>query len=238
MGGSILTMVSIERAVVARLKTHGERFEILVDPKLALDYRNGRKVNPMDMLAIDQVFKDSSSGEKASEHLMARIFGTTKIEDIADRIIKKGEISLTTEQRKEMLDEKKRRIISIIARDSIDPGTGNPHPPARIEKAMEEARVSINIFKGAREQIDQIVREIRPLLPIRFQVSEIAVKIPAQYSGNVHNAMREFGTVKKEEWSREGELLVLMEIPAGLRDEFYNRLNNLTHGEVEIRVVK
>lgn len=150
----------------------------------------------------------------------------------------KGEISLTTEQRKEMLDEKRRRIISIIARNAIDPRTGNPHPPVRIEKAMEEARVSINIFKSAKEQIEQTVKKIRPLLPIKFQVSEIAVKIPSQYSGKTYNVLREFGTVKKEEWDKEGELLALMEIPAGLRDEFYNRLNNMTHGEVEIKLVK
>ena len=231
-------MVSIEKAVVARLKAQGENFELLVDPKLALDYKNGKEVDLMDMLAIDQVFKDSGSGERASEHLMTDVFGTTKIEDIVDRIIKKGEISLTTEQRKEMLDEKRRKIVSIIARNAIDPKTGNPHPPARIEKAMEEARVSINIFKSAKEQIEQTVKKIRPLLPIKFQVSEVAVKIPAQYSGNAYNVLREFGTVKKEEWDREGELLVLIEIPAGLRDEFYNRLNNMTHGEVEIKLVK
>ena len=231
-------MVSIEKAVVARLKAQGENFELLVDPKLALDYKNGKEVDLMDMLAIDQVFKDSGSGERASEHLMTDVFGTTKIEDIVDRIIKKGEISLTTEQRKEMLDEKRRKIVSIIARNAIDPKTGNPHPPARIEKAMEEARVSINIFKSAKEQIEQTVKKIRPLLPIKFQVSEIAVKIPAQYSGNAYSVLKEFGTVKKEEWSKGGELLVLLEIPAGLRDEVYNRLNSMTHGDVEIKLVK
>ena len=238
MGESRLRMVSIEKAVVARLKTHGENFEILVDPKLALDYKNGKEVDLMDMLAIDQVFKDSGSAEKASEHLMTEVLGTTKIEDIVDKIIKKGEISLTTEQRKEMLDEKRRKIVSIITRNAIDPKTGNPHPPARIEKAMEEARVSINIFKSAKEQIEPTVKKIRPLLPIKFQVSEIAVKIPAQYSGNAYSVLKEFGTVKKEEWNTGGELLVLLEIPAGLRDEVYNRLNSMTHGDVEIKLVK
>jgi len=231
-------MVSIEKAVVARLKTHGENFEILVDPKLALDYKNGKEVNLMDMLAIDQVFKDANSGERASEHLMTQIFGTIALGEIVDKIIKKGEISLTTEQRREMLEEKKRKIVSIIARNAIDPRTNTPHPPARIEKAIEEARVSINAFRSVKEQVDQVVKEIRPILPIKFQVSEIAAKIPSQYSGKVHNILREFGNVKKEEWDRNGNLLVLLEIPAGLRDEFYDKLNNLTHGETEIKVLK
>jgi len=231
-------MVSIEEAVVARLKTHGENFEILVDPKLAHDYKNGKEVNLMDLLAIDQVFKDAKSGEKASEHLMTQIFGTTILEEIVDRIIKKGEISLTTEQRREMFEEKKRKIVSIIARNAIDPRTKTPHPPARIEKAIEEARVRINAFRSAKEQVDRVVKEIRHILPIKFQVSEIVAKIPSLYSGNAYNILREFGNVKKEEWDGNGNLLVLLEIPAGVRDEFYSRLNNLSHGEVDIKILK
>ncbi len=231
-------MVSIEKAVIARLKTHGENFEILVDPKLALDYRNDKDVAFMDMLAIDHVFKDASSGEKASEHLMTQIFGTDDLKIIVDRIIKKGEISLTTEQKREMLNEKKKKIVSIIARNAIDPRTDTPHPLVRIERAIEEARVSISLAKSAKEQVEQTVRKIRPILPIKFQTTELATRIPSQYSGKVYSVLREFGSVKKEEWDKEGNLLVLLEIPAGVRDEFYNRLNNLTHGETEIKVLK
>lgn len=231
-------MVSLDEAIIARLKTHDECFEILVDPDLALKYREGKEVRMEDLLAIDNIFKDAKQGEKASEHVMDKVLGTSNLEEVVDRILKKGDISLTTEQRREMLENRRRQIIAIIARNAINPQTNTPHPPARVEKAMEEAKVNVDVFKSAKEQIESIVKEIRPILPIRFQNIQIAVKIPSQYAGKIHQVLHEFGETKKEEWDKNGNLLSLLEIPAGLKDELYDKLNNLTHGEVETRIVE
>jgi len=63
------------------------------------------------------------------------------------------------------------------------------------------------------------------------------VKIPATYAGNTYRVLREYGEVKKEEWDR-GDLMSLIEIPAGVQDEFYSKLNSLTHGEVKIKLME
>jgi len=230
-------MVSLDSAVIARLKTHGEVFEILVDPDLALEYMENKSVDFNELLAINTIFKDAKAGEKASEQSMNKVFGTTEFRSIVDKILKKGEVHLTTEQRKKILEDKKKQIIAIIARNAINPQTNTPHPPGRIERAMEEAKVSISMTKSTKEQVDSILREIRPIIPIKFATLNVAVKIPAQYAGSSYKILREFGEVKKEDWDK-GDLLCLLEIPAGLQDEFYNRLNNLTHGEVKIKVLR
>lgn len=230
-------MVSLDKAVIARLKTHGETFEILVDPDLALDYKGGKDISIDNVLAVCTIFKDASAGDRAPDESMIKIFGTSDANDIAGRIIKKGELHLTTEQRKQMLDNKKRQIIAIIARNAINPQTKTPHPPNRIEKALEEARFNVDITKNANEQVENAVKAIRPILPIRFETVEIAVKIPAAYSGNCHRILREFGEIKKEEWAA-GDLICLLEIPGGLQDEFYSRINGLTHGEATIKVLR
>ncbi len=231
-------MVSLEEAVIARLKTHGEVFEILVDPVLALKCKKGEAVDFSELLATDQVFKDAKTGERASEQLMNKIFGTNDVNDIAGKIIRKGDVHLTTDQRKEMLEEKRKRIVSIISQRSINPQTNAPHPPARIEKAMDEAKVHVDINKSAEEQVENTLKEIRKIIPIKFESVEIAIKIPANYAGNIHGIIKEFGEIKKEEWDRDGSLLSLIEIPAGLQDEFYGKINNLTHGEGQIKLLK
>lgn len=231
-------MVSLDDAVIARLRTHGENFEIYVDPDIALRYKEGDEVSIADLLAVQTVFKNASSGEKASQQMMEKIFETTDIKTITEKILKKGEIHLTTEQRKKKTEEKKKQIIAIITRNAINPQTGKPHPPGRIEKAIDEVKININMAKSAQEQVESILREIKPIIPIKFATITYAVKIPAEYTGNCYSQLKEYGEIKKEEWDKNGNLLFLIETPAGLQDTFYSKLNGLTHGEVQIKIIR
>lgn len=230
-------MISLDKAIVVRLKTQGETFEIFVDPNLALDYKGGKDISLDNILAAYTIFKDARAGDRASNESMIKIFGTSDVNTAADKILKKGELHLTTEQKRQMLEARKKQIVAIISRKAINPQTKTPHPPARIEKALEEVRFNIDISKSANEQIDSAVKEIRPILPIRFGTVEVAVKIPAAYAGNCHRILQEFGDIKKEEWNG-GDLLCILEIPGGVQDEFYSKINGLTHGEAEIKVLR
>lgn len=229
-------MVSLDAAIIARLKTGGETFEIYVDPDLALEYKKGKDVALGELLAVQEVFKDAGTGKKASEESMKKTLGTTDLKDAVDKIIHKGEIHLTVEQRKTMTEDRRKQVVTIIARNSTNPQTKAPNPPARIEAAMTQARVQIDPFKSANEQLDAVVKEIRPILPLKFETLSVAVKIPAAYAGNSYRVLREFGEVRKEEWDK-GDLLSMLDIPAGLQDEFYSKLNSLTHGEVKIKIM-
>ncbi|MDR1721992.1 MAG: ribosome assembly factor SBDS, partial [Methanobrevibacter sp.] len=78
-------MVNIDDAIIARLESYGERFEILVDPDLAADYRNPDKENvPIEkVLAVEEIFKDAKKGDKASEDGMKKVFETTDVLEVA-----------------------------------------------------------------------------------------------------------------------------------------------------------
>ena len=173
-------MVSVDKAVIARYQSHGEKFEILVDPYLAAKLKEGQDIDISEILAIEAVYKDSGKGEKASEDALLKVFGTTDVKEIAKQIILKGHVQLTSQQRKEMQEQKKKQIISLIVKNTINPQTDTPHPPKRIEKALEEARVNIDIYKSAEEQLPRIIKELRKILPIKFEKRDIAIKIPAE----------------------------------------------------------
>jgi rRNA metabolism SBDS family protein len=99
----------------------------------------------MEDLAPNRILIDiDDSGTKPAYR--AKVFSTTDFDTIARRIIEKGEIHLTAEQRRQMIDEKRRQVITFISRNSVNPQTGHPHPPQRIEMAMEEARINIDPF--------------------------------------------------------------------------------------------
>ncbi|HEX17614.1 MAG TPA: ribosome assembly factor SBDS, partial [Thermoplasmatales archaeon] len=139
-------MVSLDKAVIARLTIGDDHFEILVDPKAAMDLIDGKDVDILSSLAVDEVFRDARKGERASEESIKRCFGTEDVAEVARQIILRGNIQLTTEQRHEMQKRKFNQIVEIIARNAMDPRTKTPHPRKRIELAIEEAGVHIDPF--------------------------------------------------------------------------------------------
>lgn len=230
-------MVSLEEAVIARLSTHGATFEVLVDPDLALDLKRGKDIEISKVLAVETIFKDSKKGEKASEEHMDKIFGTNDPVEIAKAILKKGEIQLTTQQRRKMMEDKKRQIVTSIVRNGINPQTGAPHPPSRIEKAMDEARVRIDLSKTVEEQVAKILKALRPIIPIRFDEKSIAVKMPGQYAAKSLSMVKTYGEIKKEEWQKDGSWVFLIDIPAGMVEKFFNDLNALTKGDIDTKIM-
>jgi ribosome maturation protein SDO1 len=230
-------MIDINKAVIARLKKGGEDFEVLVDCDKAMEFRED-KCELEDVLASDTIYKDAKKGERASEHEMEKLFESSDKKKIAEIIVKDGEIHLTTEIRSRLREEKRKNVVSLIHRNAVDSKTGLPHPPNRIEAAMEEARVGIDEFKSPEAQIEDVLDKIRGVLPIKFVVVELEVKIPAQYTGGVHNVIKQIGKILKEDWESDGSLKIEIEIPGGLQEELFDKLNSLTHGEIESKVLK
>lgn len=231
-------MVDIEDAIVARLESHGESFEILIDPKVVNQLREGKEVNLYEFMVIDEIFKNAHKGTKASEEKIKEVFGTTETIEVAKQIILKGEVQLTAQQRKEMLEAKRLRIIAEIARNALNPQTGGPHTPARIEAAMEEAKVHIDPFKPVEMQVSHVLDKLRPIIPIRFDKIKIAVKLTADDYGKCYEEVVHFGKILKDEWQKNGSWIGVVEMPAGMRDEFFDRINHRTHGNAEFKQVK
>ncbi|HII40099.1 MAG TPA: ribosome assembly factor SBDS, partial [Thermoplasmata archaeon] len=199
--------------VIARIEKSGEKFEVLVKPDAVQRLRDGKDFDLMAELAIDQIFRDAHKGSKASEEKMQEFFGTLEPLAVARQIIQRGEIQLTTEQRRAMLEQKRKQIVQYIAQNAINPQTGAPHPPQRIEIAMEEAKVHIDPFKGVEEQVKDVMDALRPLIPIRFEKVRIAVRLTAEDSAKCYGDLKSFGSILKEEWSPTGAWIGVVEMP-------------------------
>ncbi len=231
-------MVSLDDAVIARLKKGEDHFEILVDPYLAADLLDGKEIDVLKVLVIDTIFKDSKKGTHASSQSLQNVFGTNNVTEIATKIIKKGEIQLTTEQRNKMQKNKKNRIIDTIVKNAMDPKTKAPHPRQRIELAIDQAGVHIDPFKPVSEQVKTIIDVLRPIIPISMEQVRISVKIPAEFIGRAYGEARNFGALEREEWQSDGSWVGIIRIAAGLQTDFYEKLNDMTKGNVSTKILK
>ncbi len=229
-------MSGIENTIIARFEKNGEHFEILVDPKKSFEYKIGVKKDFENVVAFDEVFKDAKKGERQTASVIQKAFGTSDFLEIAKKIMHDGELQLTTDQRRKAIEEKRLKVIALIARNCVDPRSKAPHPPQRIEAALEQVRFSVDAFKSAEEQMLVAIEKLREILPISMQTAKIAVKVPGQFAPKAYGSLKEYG-LQKEEWASDGSLLVVCEMPAGMQSEFFDRLNRLTSGQAQTKVL-
>ncbi len=230
-------MVNLDDAITARLESHGETFEILLDPKVMDLMKQGKQFDIVEYMAVEDVFKNASKGTRPSADKMEEAFGTMDVSTIARRIVEKGEVQMTAEQRKEMLDAKRQQVIAYIATNAINPQTHTPHPAVRIELALEEAKFHVDPFKPLEKEIEEAMKLLRPLIPIRFERSRVAVKLKGVDYGRCYDDIIGFGIIDHEVWTPEGDWIGSMEIPAGRITELTEKLKQKTKGSAAVKLV-
>ncbi|TFF85385.1 MAG: ribosome assembly factor SBDS [Promethearchaeota archaeon] len=250
--------------IIGRLENSGRTFEMLMDPEKAWEakkyireeinkrLKEGKKrsrLTPKEIINDPNitlelifesfiVFEDLKRGKKATDGDMEVVFGTTDGKEIGGHILLDGDIQWTRSQREEEREKKLKQIINIISKNAINPQNNKPHPPERIEKAIEEADVKIDLMRNAEEQVDDVVKKIRTIIPIKMEQIEMAVKIPTSYTAKGYNIVAQFAQIKKEEWQSDGSWVSVISMPAGLQMELLDKLNKLTHGRVQTKLMK
>ncbi len=219
----------LEDAVIARLRIRDHAFEIYVDLDKAINFKEGKLKNIEEVLVVEEIYKDAKKGERVSEHVLKEVFGTEDIYEIASQIIKRGEIQVTAEYRRKLIGQKRKQIIEIIRRLAIDPRTNLPFTPHRIEEMLNQVKVNIDPFKPVEIQANEIIKQIKKKFPIRVEVSQIKVFIPYEEVKAV-NLIKKKYKVLKEDWGDEGWFAVV-EIPSGIKSEFFSDLGNYTRGK-------
>ena len=223
---------------VVRYSHEGEKFEILVKPDPALDYKLGKKKDISSVLVSDDIYTDSGKGTKPATEKLVKAFKTEDSTEIVKIILQKGDLNLTTDQRRKMVDEKKKQIIAFIAKTYVDPKTHLPHPPLRIEQAMKDGRISVDPQKNVDEQVKDIVDKLRSIIALKSENLQLEIVIPAQYASQSYAILKSVGSLKKEDWQNNGSLKAILEIPAAARPNVIDRLGSITKGSASVEVMQ
>ena len=227
-----------DKFTVVKYAFEGEKFEILVKPDPALDYKLRKIKDISSILVSDEVYENSSKGTRVSSEKLQKIFKTNDTLIIAEKILQKGDLNLTTEQRRKMTTEKRKQIITFIAKTFVDPRSHLPHPPQRIEQAITDAHVNIDPFKSVEEQIKDIVENLRSIIPLKSENLLLEISVPAQYVAKSYSVLKSTGTLKKEDWQTDGSLKAILEIPAAVRPSVIDKLGAVTKGTAFVEVLK
>lgn len=223
---------------VVRFSFEGDKFEILVRPDPALDYKLGRKKDMSAVMVSDEIYTDSGRGTRASSEKILKAFGTEDHAEVARRILEKGDLNLTTDQRRKMIEEKRRQLVTHISRNFVDPRSHLPHPPLRIEQAMKDAKVSIDPHRSAGEQVKETVEKLRRIIPLKTENLDLEIVVPAQYVARSYSILKSTGQLKREDWLPNGSLKAILEISAAARPTVIDRLGSITKGTATVEMVR
>jgi ribosome maturation protein SDO1 len=213
--------------VEARIRAKGKHFEISVDFEEALKVKKGGG-NITSALNSTGIYYDIKKGTIASQKDLQECFNTTNIYEISEKIIKNGELMEPKEHRDAEKEEKIKRIINLIVRNASDQ-YGKSFTEERIRKAIDE--VHYNFDSRADDiQMINLVEKIKRIIPIKIETKKIKLTIPAQFSGQVYGLLKSY--LVSEEWLSNGSLSAIINIPAGMQIDFYEKLNSITHGAV------
>jgi ribosome maturation protein SDO1 len=228
----------VDKVSIVKYSFSNEKFELLVKPDPAFDYKIGKISDISKILVSDEIYTDSGKGLRASSEKLQRVFKTDDQTKIAEVIMQKGDLNLTTEQRKKMTLEKKKQIVTFISKTYVDPKTHLPHPPLRIEQAMIDGRISIDPFKKAEDQTNEIIEKLRSIIPLKTENLTLQISVPAQFVAQSYTVLKSTGTLKKEDWQPNGSLKAILEIPAAARPNVIDRLGAITKGTAFVEVLQ
>lgn len=219
--------------VLARYKVKSTTFEIHVDLEEALKVQAG-KGDILTALDMPQIYTDVKKGRVASKDQLTSAFSSTDVYQIATIIIQKGEVQKNQEFRDAERETKIKQVLQLILKNASDQH-GRPYTEERIKRALEEAKVHIDA-KPAEQQVANIIEKLKTVIPIKIETKRIRLTIPAQYSGQVYGLLKDYK--ESEDWLANGSLQAIINIPAGMQLDFYDKLNSITHGAVQSEDVK
>lgn len=220
--------------VNAKIKIKGKNFEILVDVEKALEVKKG-KASGFEALISEAVFYNIKSGDRASESDLKAVFGTGDINIIAEKIIKSGEIEIPSDYLNKERQNKVKQVIDFLTKNAINPTTGNPYTPMRIEESITQAGINIE-NKPIESQLSRILEKLRPILPIKIETKKLKITIPAVHTGKVYGFVNEYK--ESERWLDNGDLEAVVNLPVGIQMDFYDKLNSVTHGSSIVEEIK
>ncbi|RLG14603.1 MAG: ribosome assembly factor SBDS [Candidatus Nanohalarchaeota archaeon] len=219
------------KTIIASLKKNKKTFELILDFDNYLKWKDNREIPLSDLIVGDYCFSSISKAERANESDINEAFGTAEIEKIAEEILRKGQIQLTAAEMKELRAKKRKQIIEFICREAIDPQTNCPPTPARVEIALNEVHLDIDIFGSLDEQINDAIKKITPILPLIFQKDKVELQIPVSDAPAVQKIVRSSARILKERWTSDF-WIVLVEMHTSKTTPFLEHLTQMCKKEI------
>jgi len=223
-------------STISRLTLRGEKFEIIVAPDPALNFKLTGKGDIRKILLVDDIYSDSKKGFRVSSEKLKKFFGTTDVFAIAEKILLEGDLQLTGEQRRRMIENKRQQIVAMLSKLLLEPSTGNPIPSLRIDQSLSQTSVSIDPFKPPEEQVKNVVKALRQVL--QFKVNEVVLTLtcPQTLSNDTYGFANSMGEVDQTKVQKDKNVKLTVRVPSAIMSYFLEGLSKKYGDQVKVDI--
>eukprot|EP01120_Amphizonella_sp_Union-15-10_P012441 TRINITY_DN551_c0_g1_i2.p1 TRINITY_DN551_c0_g1~~TRINITY_DN551_c0_g1_i2.p1 ORF type:complete len:269 (-),score=52.70 TRINITY_DN551_c0_g1_i2:103-873(-) len=209
-----------DKAQMIKYKSGKITFEIATKKGAALKYRQGT-LGYDNVLHSDTVWKNFGKGERASDEELGVAFGNISANDIIKLILEKGELSLSTDERKEMVDQKRREIVNYIHKYYVDPKTRTPHPVTRIDAGLTQIKARIEPDIPADRQAQELIKKLIEVVPLKRSEIQATITVSHQWIGATAGILKKYCVVSSDKYTASGCEYQVTLVPGD-----YEKLNN------------
>ncbi len=232
-------MISLDEAVTARLESHGQRFEVLVDPDAALAIKRDDFDDDLeDVIAAEDVFEDASRGDRPPENMLEEVFDTTEPMAIIPKSSSGGRF-------------RSRPTSAARCRNkSTNSSSSGLRATRSIRRWMTRHTRRSALSPPSKKRISELTRWSQSR-----RRSTMPRCAPAGHPHPVRRGHRRRASprglrrerpgpdpavrrLEREEWQSDGSWVGVMTFPAGLQNDFYDVVNEHTSGEAETQIIK
>jgi len=145
-------------------------------------------------------------------------------------------MQLSTEERKDMVEQKRNEIINYFHKYYLDPKTKKPHPVTRIESALSQIKVRIDPDIPVDKQVLEISKKLIEVIPIKRSEMEATIAVPHQWIGQVQGIIKKYCTITSDKYTDVGCEYGVAFVP-GDYDIINNELKSATKDNYSFDVV-
>jgi len=103
---------------------------------------------------------------------------------------------------------------------------------------MDEAGVHIDYNIAPEIQAKEVIKQIQTIIPIRLESVVLAVKVTPDFTGPAFGIVSGAGQLIEDQWGDDGVWYAKVEMPSGKQADFLDKLNALTKGKAEVKIVE
>eukprot|EP00466_Bigelowiella_natans_P005217 jgi/Bigna1/71691/fgenesh1_pg.16_\ len=217
------------QAQIVTLKQGKKSFEVLAKSGAPAQFKEG-KISAEEALEIEQVFNDARKLTKCSDAELQAAFGTNDQLKCCEKVLEKGDFSLTAHERKKKIEEKTEEIVSEIIRNYRSTLTKSVVAREQVEIAFKDAKIKIDSEKPARSQIDDILEKLQTSLSLYRMETDYVIRFNSKY-GSALSVIKKYGQVKATTKDAADFFVVEVGIPPANYDDLMKGLSKPTSGK-------
>jgi len=220
---------------IVRFKQGKSVFEIGCKAGAPLKYRKGQ-LSFENVMNSEEIWRDIRKADRPPAEELMTVFNSTDFVTIAKVILEKGEIQYTDAERKDMLEKKRNEIVNYFHKYYIDPKSKTVIPVARIDNALTELKIKIDIDAPTEKQTAEIAKRLPEVLPLKRAEIIATVTATHQFLAPTANIFKKYNIlVVQENYTNDGCKYTISMVP-GDYDKVINDLNTATKGSFEFEM--